>query len=126
MFPPSRRRATVLYASCAYCGFIQPLFCAGQFMPHMPLYVSATPMGAACPQCGPLPPVFMCRCGFRQYLYLAGSSPAPQQGYSYAVVVQAPQGASQQSLSKAVGDVVGKAATGLGRGAVEAMFGQGG
>lgn len=61
-----------------------------------------------------------------RYLYLPGTStPMPQGGgYTYAPVVQAQPGASEQSLSEAFGDVVGKVATEIGKGAAEAMFGQ--
>lgn len=116
----------MLYARCAHCGYIAPLTCSGQFMPHMTAYVAATPMGPACPMCGPLPPIFTCPYGFTQYLFLPGTStPMPQGGgYTYAPVVQAQPGASEQSLGEAFGDVVGKVATEIGKGAAEAMFGQ--
>jgi hypothetical protein len=74
--------------------------------------------------CGPLPPVFTCPFFHTQYLYLPGVSPTPQPGYTYAPVVEAQPGASEQTLSKGFGKVVGELGEGFGRGAVEAMFGQ--
>jgi hypothetical protein len=112
----------VLYARCAYCGYTAPLTCSGRFMPHMTALVSMTAMGPTCPSCGPLPPIFTCPFMHTQYLYVPGSSPQP--GYVYAPVVQAQPGASEQSLNKAFGDFVGKVATGFGKGAAEALFGQ--
>ena len=50
----------MLYARCAFCGYIAPLSCSGTFMPHPTTPVEATAMGATCPVCGPLPPVFTC------------------------------------------------------------------
>jgi hypothetical protein len=114
----------VLYARCAYCGYTAPLNCSGRFMPHPTMFVSLTNMGPTCPACGPLPPVFTCPYFHTQYLYIPGMSPAPQQGAAYAPVVQAQPGTSEQSLSEAFGDVVGKMATEIGKGAAEAMFGQ--
>ena len=113
----------MLYARCAYCGYTAPLNCSGQFMPHPTMLVEATAMGPTCPMCGPLPPVFTCPFFHTQYLYLAGASPMPQQGYAYAAVVQAPAGASENTLSKAFGEFFGHAGTEFGKGAVEAMFG---
>ncbi len=114
----------MLYARCAFCGYTDALTCSGRFMPHQPFYVSMTAMGPTCPSCGPLPPVFTCPFMHTQYLYVPGASPPPQAGYAYAPVVQAQPGASEQSLSAAFGDVVGKVATEIGKGAAEAMFGQ--
>jgi hypothetical protein len=48
----------------------------------------------------------------------------PQPGYTYAPVVQAQPGASQQTLNKGFGEVVGALGVGIGKGAVQAMFGQ--
>jgi hypothetical protein len=93
-------------------------------MPHPTMFVSLTNMGPTCPACGPLPPVFTCPYFHTQYLYIPGMSPAPQQGAAYAPVVQAQPGTSEQNLSDAFGDVVGKMATEIGKGAAEAMFGQ--
>jgi hypothetical protein len=113
----------VLYARCAYCGYTAPLNCSGQFMPHPTAYVSLTTMGPTCPVCGPLPAVFTCPFFHTQYLYVPGVSPMPQQGYTYAPVVQAQPGASEQTLSKAFGNLIGNIGTEIGRGAAEAMFG---
>ena len=74
-------------------------------MPHMPTYVDAGPMGACCPYCGPMPPVFTCmQCGMTQMLYVAGSGFAPPMMASggpstIAPAVQAPQGASGSQLT---------------------------
>jgi hypothetical protein len=116
----------VLYARCAYCGYTAPLNCSGQFMPHPTVLVSMTAMGPTCPMCGPLPPVFTCPYMHTQYLYVPGASPMPQPGagYAYAAVVQAQPGASEQSLSEAFGEVVGKVAAKVGTRAAEEMFGQ--
>jgi hypothetical protein len=114
----------MLYARCSFCGYTAPLTCSGQFMPHPTALVEATAMGPTCPMCGPLPPVFTCPFFHTQYLYLPGVSPMPQPGYTYAPVVQAPQGASEQTLNKGFGEIVGKLGAGIGKGAVEAMFGQ--
>ena len=114
----------MLYARCAYCGYTDALTCSGRFMPHMPTYVSLTAMGPTCPACGPLPAMFMCPYGHAQYLYVPGTSPAPQAGYAYAAVVQAQPGASEQTLSKAFGEFFGNVGTEIGKGAAEAMFGQ--
>jgi hypothetical protein len=114
----------MLYARCAYCGYTAALNCSGRFMPHYTVLVSMTAMGPTCPMCGPLPPMFMCPFRHTQSLYVPGASPAPQPGAAYAPVVQAQPGASPQSLSEAFGDVVGKVATEIGKGAAEAMFGQ--
>lgn len=113
----------MLYARCAYCGYTAPLNCSGQFMPHPTMLVEATAMGPTCPMCGPLPPVFTCPFFHTQYLYIQGVSGMPQQGYTYAAVVQAPAGASDHTLSKAFGEFFGHAGTELGKGAAQAIFG---
>jgi hypothetical protein len=114
----------VLYARCAYCGYTAPLNCSGQFMPHPTVLVSLTGMGPTCPMCGPLPPVFTCPFFHQQYLYIPGVSPTPQQGYTYAPVVQAQPGASPSSLKSQFRDLVGNLGEHIGKGAVDAMFGQ--
>jgi hypothetical protein len=69
----------MLHAGCGNCGAVVPLFCAGQFMPHVPLYAEAGPMGIFCRCCGPKQPVFTCTlCGMTQMLYLPGAGFAPQ------------------------------------------------
>ncbi len=118
------KEATVLYARCAYCGYTAPLNCSGQFMPHPTTLVSLTNLGPTCPMCGPLPPVFTCPFFHTQYLYVPGVSPMPQQGYTYAPVVQAHPGASNASLKSAFGDAMGTIAKEIGKGAAQAMFGQ--
>jgi hypothetical protein len=114
----------MLYARCAYCGYTAPLTCSGQFMPHQTMLVEATAMGPTCPACGPLPPVFTCPFFHTQYLYIPGVSPAPQPGYTYAPVVQAPPGASEHTLNKGFGSVLGELGVGIGKGAMEAVLGQ--
>ena len=114
----------MLYARCAYCGYIVPLSCSGTFMPHMPVAVEITANGATCPMCGPLPPVFTCPFMHTQYLYLPGVSAMPQQGYTYAAVVQAQPGASKEQLNSGFGKAMGELGAGIGKGAVEALFGQ--
>ena len=113
----------MLYARCAFCGSVIPLMCSGSFMPHPPVYVAASPMGAFCSMCGVLPPYFMCMtCGTQQYLVLPGTRPpAMPAGMSQnlAAVVQASPGQSQGSIS----DVLGKIAAGLGKGAMEGFMG---
>jgi hypothetical protein len=47
-----------------------------------------------------------------------------QPGYTYAPVVQAQAGASEQTLNKGFGAIMGELGAGIGKGAVEAMFGQ--
>jgi hypothetical protein len=114
----------MLYARCAFCGYTAPLTCSGQFMPHQTMLVEATAMGPTCPACGPLPPVFTCPFFHTQYLYIPGASPTPQPGYTYAPVVQAPPGASEHTLNKGFGSVLGELGVGIGKGAVEAVLGQ--
>jgi len=119
----------VLYARCGFCGGIAPLWCAGRFMPHVPAYVEATPMGAACPMCGVLPPVFTCMvCGNGQFLFLPGAPmPAPSfpgASQNFAPVIQAQPGASESVLTKAFGEFATKFAGVLGTQAAGAMFGQ--
>ncbi len=116
----------MLYARCAYCGYTAPLNCSGAFMLHPTMFVSMTAMGPTCPACGPLPPIFVCPFFHRQYLYVPGRTPMPQPGAgpAYAPVVEAAPGASEHSLGKAFGIVVGNVATEIGKGAAEAIFGQ--
>jgi len=95
----------MLYVGCGNCRAIVPLFCAGRFMPHMPTYVDAGPMGVCCPYRGPLASVFTClQCGVTQMMYVAGSGFAPQSMPSggpstIAPAVQAPAGASGSQLT---------------------------
>jgi hypothetical protein len=121
-----RKGAIMLYARCAYCGYTAPLTCSGQFMPHPTALVSMTGMGPTCPACGPRAPISTCPFMHTQYLYVPGASPMPQPGAGsvYAPVVQAQPGASEHTLSKAFGEVIGKVATEIGRGAAQAIFGQ--
>src|SRR5438093_12080462 len=119
-----RQGANVLYARCAFCGYTAALNCSGQFMPHPTMLVELTAMGPTCPACGPLPPVFTCPYMHTQYLYIPGVSGMPQQGYAYAAVAQVQPGASNQTIQKAIGHVLGEVGEKDGEGAVEARFGQ--
>jgi hypothetical protein len=74
-------------------------------MPHMPVAVAATQMGACCQVCGVLPPVFTCGfCWGRQMLALPGAAAAPAQApggpQAFAPVVQAPKDASGNVLEQ--------------------------
>ena len=85
----------MLYAGCCSCRTIVPLWCAGLFMPHPPAMVHQLPAGAACPMCGPLPPVFTCTyCWTQQWLAIPGGpTPAPSMmpgAPQFAPVAQAP------------------------------------
>jgi hypothetical protein len=60
-------------------------------------------MGACCPACGVLPPVFVCGfCWAQQILVLPGTqpfaSPVPGQGQQMAYTVTAPQNASEKKV----------------------------
>ena len=93
----------MIYARCGNCATVVPLWCSGQFMPHMPVQPAATPHGAYCSVCGVLPPVFTCgRCWCRQYLMLEGAAlpamPAGGPGQSVASAVVAPEGAAPSTL----------------------------
>ena len=95
----------MLFTGCSCCRSIVPLYCGGQFVPHVPVPVGATPMGPCCNFCGLLAPVFVCTvCWTRQALYLPGSRFAPPVGVPglsqyVAPVVQAPMGTGQNQLS---------------------------
>jgi hypothetical protein len=93
----------MLYARCFSCRMVVPLWCSGRFMPHMPQPVAATPMGACCPACGVLPPVFVCGfCWAQQILVLPGTqpfaSPVPGQSQPMAYTVTAPPNAPEKKL----------------------------
>ena len=94
----------MLYVGCSNCRTIVPLWCAGQFPPHAPLPAMAVPQGVYCGMCGPLPPVFTrTACWTRQMLFLPGSALTPSSIYpgsnhSFAPVVQAQPGASQDFI----------------------------
>jgi hypothetical protein len=119
----------MLYARCGMCGGIAPLWCSGQFMPHVPAYVAATPTGAYCSVCGPMPSIFTCMaCGTRQFLVLPGApvpAPAfPGASQNFAAVVQAEPGASTSTLNNAFGKFLSSAGAAVGEQAAQAMFGQ--
>ena len=119
----------MLYARCGFCGGIVPLWCSGQFMPHMPIPVAASPMGPACMMGGVLPPIFTCGfCGGRQVLFLPGApmpAPAfPGQTTNVAPVVQAQQNAPPHVLNDMFKQLAGNIGTELGKGAAGALFGQ--
>jgi hypothetical protein len=118
----------VLYARCGFCAGVAPLWCSGRFMPHVPVYVEATPMGAACSVCGVLPPAFGCMfCGTQQFLLLAGApNPGlalPGRSQNYAAVIQAPPNASESVLSKGFSKFMSNVGSEFGKGVVQAMFG---
>jgi hypothetical protein len=87
-------------------------------MPHMPMPVAATPMGAACQMCGVLPQIFTCGyCWTRQFLVLPGA-PVPAQ-QNLAPVVQAQQNASPGAVMELLKEAAGK----FGSGAAQQIFG---
>jgi hypothetical protein len=90
----------MLVAGCSNCRSIAPLWCAGQFMPHAPLYVEPSPMGPACGWCGLMPPVFTCfQCGTRQGLYMPGMAVQQAMGPGLvAPVFATSEGASQNKI----------------------------
>ncbi len=118
----------MLFVGCSSCRSIGPLWCAGQFMPHMPVAAEPSPWGPTCGFCGVMPPYFTCmRCGAVQWMYLAGTAPpqALPQGQLVAPVVQAPQGAGEGDIksllmklanqaAKSAGDELGKRMAGWG------------
>jgi hypothetical protein len=118
----------MLYARCAFCGAIVPLWCSGRFMPHVPTPVNATQMGATCGYCGVLPPVFTCGfCWGQQLLVLPGMQPPaamPGAQQTYAPVVHAQQGASEGSLKKMFGALGEGFMNQAGKNMANAMFGQ--
>lgn len=119
----------VLYARCGFCGAIVPLWCSGRFMPHVPVPVAATPMGACCSVCGVLPPVFTCGfCWGQQLLVLSGAqlpaSPVPGANQKFAPVIQAQPGASENALQTGFEQFVKSVAGELGKGVGQAIFGQ--
>jgi hypothetical protein len=113
-----RKGPALLYAGCGNCGAVVPLWCSGQFMPHMPMPVVATPMGAACQMCGVLPQIFTCgNCWTRQFLVLPGA-PAPAQ-QNLAPVVQAQPNAAPGKVM----DLLKVAVDGFSTGAAKQIFG---
>jgi hypothetical protein len=123
------RGACVLYARCAFCGGIVPLWCAGSFMPHAPVAVAATPMGAYCSMCGVLPPMFACGfCGSQQYLVLPGMTPpapaVPGMGQSYAPVVHEQPNAPKNVLVDALEHAAKGFGEAMGTQTANAMWGQ--
>jgi hypothetical protein len=90
----------MLVAGCSNCRSVAPLWCAGQFMPHAPLYVEASPMGPFCGWCGQMPPVFTCfQCGTRQGLYTPGMAVQRAMGPGLvAPAFQASEGASPNQI----------------------------
>jgi hypothetical protein len=102
----------MLYAQCVYCRNVSPLVCTGTMMMHPPMPCVATPMGAACRWCGPMPPVYTCSTCFGTQTLAgptAGQQPAFPGGQpAVAPVAQAGAGQSGgkydwlQSLGKGV------------------------
>lgn len=100
----------MLVAGCSNCRSIAPLWCAGMFMPHAPLYVEPSPMGPQCAWCGPMPPVFTCfQCGMRQGLYVPGMAVSRALGPGLvAPAFATSEGASQNQV---VSGLIGVAKT---------------
>ena len=90
----------MLVAGCSNCRSIAPLWCAGQVMPHAPLYVEPSPMGPYCGWCGLMPPVFTCvQCGTTQGVYMTGMAVPRALGQGLvAPVFAASEGTSQNQL----------------------------
>lgn len=89
-------------------------------MPHVPVPVEASPMGPACPWCGPMPPIFTCTiCGTTQGLYMPGMSVPPAQGPGIAPLVapvaQAPQGAAPHQVHSGLQEVANEFAGAFGK-----------
>lgn len=105
----------MLHVGCSYCRSIVPLWCAGQFLPHVPLPAAANLHGVYCNLCGPMFPIFTCTfCWARQTLFLPGVTSVPSNQYlgstaNIAPVVQAPSGASPSLLT----DLFKQAASGF-------------
>jgi hypothetical protein len=109
----------VLYARCGNCAQIVPLWCTGQFMPHMPVAPVTTAHGAYCSMCGLLPPIFTCGfCWCRQYLVVQGAqnaaAPAIGPGQQTASAIQAPAGASPGMLKSSFAEFLKSFAGGAG------------
>jgi hypothetical protein len=116
----------MLFVGCSSCRSIGPLWCAGQFMPHMPVGAAPSPYGPMCGYCGVMPPYFTCtRCGAVQWMYLAGTPPpqALPQGQLVAPVVQAPQGAAEGEVKGIVMEFAGAVAKSAGEGLGQRMAG---
>lgn len=111
----------MLAAGCSNCRSIAPLWCAGQFMPHAPLYVEPSPMGPCCAWCGLMPPVFTCfACGTTQGLYMPGMAVPQTRGPGLlAPVISTSEGASQGQIARlmtgAVKTLLNEAATQAGQ-----------
>lgn len=117
----------MLFVGCSFCRAIVPLWCAGQFMPHVPYPVVGTQAGAYCNMCGPLSPVFTCTlCWSRQMLFLPGVSAAPSFypgfGSNFAPVVQAQPGTSQNVLYDLFKQAASGFASQVGREAATTIF----
>ena len=111
----------MLFAGCSSCRSIVPLWCAGQFMPHVPVPVEPSPVGPYCQFCGQMPPIFLCTvCGTRQGLYMPGMAapPAPAMGAAQLVapVVQAPQAASHGEIHNLIMSFVREGVSAAGKG----------
>jgi hypothetical protein len=114
----------MLFVGCSSCRSVAPLWCAGQFMPHMPTPVEASPTGPFCRFCGQMPPIFTCMvCGTRQGLLVPGMAAPPVPAGSAAPLVapavEAPPGASEgqvhSQLSSFVSDFVSSVGKGVGQ-----------
>lgn len=100
----------MLYVGCGNCGRSDPLWCAGSFMPHVPMMVVAVGSSPCCGLCGPLPPSFTCcYCGVTQLIYMPGMrlpSGVPGVIPRVAPAVQAGPGAGGQDLGRAFASVM--------------------
>jgi hypothetical protein len=114
------RGVVMLFAGCSSCRSITALWCAGQFMPHMPTPVEPSPTGPFCRFCGQMPPVFTCMvCGTRQGLFVPGMAAPPSAGQAAPLVapaVEAPPGASEGEVHGQLRSYVSEFVTSLGKG----------
>ena len=101
----------MLYVGCGFCRAIVPLWCSGQFMPHLPVLVVRGPMGVYCGMCGLLPPFFTCTfCWMRQMLFLPGiavtpSAMSPGQNMTMAPVVQVQPGTPENLVPNFINEL---------------------
>jgi hypothetical protein len=112
----------MLYAQCVYCRNVAPLVCTGVLMLHPAMPCVATPQGAACRWCGPMPPVYTCSACLRPQTLAgptAGQGPAfPGVQPGVAPVAQAGPGSSGgkfgwlQAAGKGFGEGIMKGLTG--------------
>jgi len=118
----------MLYVGCGFCRAIVPLWCAGQFMPHMPILVVSAPMGIYCSICGLLSPFFTCTfCWTKQMLFLPGAAfplPGvfPGSTVNIAPVVQAQPGTPNNVISGLFKELATGFTSQVGKEAASALF----